>query len=65
MSLLKRAVSPEQSLIVHSIGDVFLYAQYKKKCLTSSVCNKTEDFRYAFPIAPGAQMPSIQLNYRR
>ena len=34
MSLLKRAASPEQSLILHSIDDVFLYAQYNSTLFT-------------------------------
>ena len=68
-SLLKRAASPEQSLLLHSIGDVFLYAQYtstlitilQKKCLTLRVFYKTGDFRNASHIAPGAPMSSTQL----
>ena len=34
MSLLKRAASPEQSPLLHSIGDVFLYAQYTSTLIT-------------------------------
>ena len=34
MSMLKRAASPEQSLPLHYIGDVFLYAQYTSTLFT-------------------------------
>ena len=37
MSLLKRTVSPEQSLLAHSIGDVSLFVQYIS---TLIACNK-------------------------
>ena len=34
MSLIKRAASPEQSPLLHSIGDGFLYAQYTSTLIT-------------------------------
>ena len=70
MSLLKRAVSSEQSLYVllamfsctHNIRLHLLYVT--KEMLNITCFNKTGDFRYASPIGSGAQMPSTQLNYR-
>ena len=47
MSLPKRAVSPKQSLLVHSIGYFVLYAQYISSLI---VCNKRNAKHHVFVI---------------